>query len=166
MSKQRHQRTEQENHRKAFETYYALGEKRSYRQIAQQLGISLPTIKNRARTFRWQDRVAVRDADGARRMADRTLQETAADQQRNRKIVEMALSKLARAILDGSVKMQLSDLDRLIRLQTFLNERRNEKSGRPETVADVLAELETPRLRELVAYLREHSQQVPDGDGE
>ena len=166
MSKHRHQRIEQENHRKAFEMYFALGEKRSYRQIAQQLGVSLPTIKLWARSFSWQRRIAERDAEGARRMADRTLQETATDQQRNRKLLNLALSKLARAVLDGSVKMNLSDLDRLIRLQTFLDERRDEKSERPETVTDVLEELETPRLRELIAFLQERSQQVPDGDGE
>ena len=166
VTEQRHQRIEQENHRKAFEMYFALGEKRSYRQIAQQLGVSLPTIKNWAAEFDWRRRIAERDAEVGRRMADRTLQSSVEERERNKKIIHMALMKVAKAIAEGKVKAKISDLDCLLRLQTFLDERRDEKSERPETVTDVLEELETPRLRELIEFLRERSQQVPGGDGE
>jgi hypothetical protein len=41
---------------------------------------------------------------------------------RNRKLVEMGLVQVARAIAEGKVKMTVSDLDRLIRLEEYLRE--------------------------------------------
>ena len=61
-----------------------------------------------------------RDAQAARQLADRTLQSSVNDQERDLKIVEMALMRLAKAIADGKVRMQLSDLDRLLRLKALL----------------------------------------------
>jgi hypothetical protein len=41
---------------------------------------------------------------------------------RNRKLVEMGLVQVARTIAEGKVKMTVSDLDRLIRLEEYLME--------------------------------------------
>lgn len=110
-----------DRHEQAFERYYALGEKRTYRQVATDLGVSLSTVKQWSRKHRWKERIAERDAEAARQVADTSLQTTIEDNARNKKIVQMAMVKLARAIADGRIKMQLADLDRLIKLQSYID---------------------------------------------
>jgi len=133
--------TEQEHQRKAFEVYLSLGEKRTYRSVATQLGVSASTVKLWSRSFRWTERIAERDAQVARELADRSLQSAVDETERNLKIVRVALMKLAKGIADGKVKMQLGDLDRLIRLETFLRDGTDGKS--PRTAEEVLIVLQS-----------------------
>jgi transposase len=62
---------EQEHHSQAFEAYHQLGPKRSHKAVAEQLGVSVASVKNWSRSFRWQERIAERDAQIARKMASR-----------------------------------------------------------------------------------------------
>lgn len=114
--------TEHDRHKRAFETYYAQGGSRSHDRVAKELSVSLATVKAWSRSFGWQRRVDERDAQVAREVADRSLQSGVDETERNLKIVRVALMKLAKGIADGKVKMQLGDLDRLIRLETFLRD--------------------------------------------
>lgn len=159
MPKQDHLRTEQDNHRKAFEMYYALGEKRSYRQVAQQLGVSLPTVKLWARAFGWRQRIRERDATVARKVADHAIQSNVRDGERNQKIVELALMKVAKAIAEGKVRIQLSDLDRILRLQEFLESRLDQRDPeRPKTrdefIQRYLHYFSSDEIRRMISLLK------------
>jgi len=134
-------RTEQEHHKKAFEVYYAMGAKRNYRQVAQELDVSPRTVKLWARSFGWKERVAERETATARRVADRTLQSSVSGLERNHKIVEMAIVRLAKAIADGKVRMQLGDLERLIRLQEIVD-RHKDMNRIPQTPEELAAHIE------------------------
>ena len=114
--------TEREHHKKAFEFYYALGEARSYPQVAEESGVSLGTVKLWGRSFDWKGRIQERDAEVARAMADRSMKKGIERGLRNSKIIEMGLVQVAKAIAEGKVKMTVSDLDRLIRLEEYLTE--------------------------------------------
>jgi len=114
--------TEREHHKKAFEFYFALGEGRSYRQVAEESGVSLGTVKLWGRSFDWKGRIHERDAEVARAMADRSMKKGIERGLRNSKIIEMGLVQVAKAIAEGKVKMTVSDLDRLIRLEEYLTE--------------------------------------------
>ena len=114
--------TEQEHHKKAFEFYYGLGEGRSYRQVAQEHGVSLGAVKLWGRSFGWKRRVGERDAEVARALADQSLKDGVERSARNRKIIEMGLVRVAQDIAEGKVKVTMGDLDRLIRLEEFLRE--------------------------------------------
>jgi len=111
---------EQEHQKRAFEQYYAQGGKRSHEKVASELGVSAATVKLWSRSFGWAKRVAERDATVARQVADQTLRSGVDELGRNKKIVQMALIKVAKAINSDKVRVQVGDLDRLIRLQTFL----------------------------------------------
>jgi len=115
-------KTEQEHHRKAFELYFSLGAKRSYREVAKQTGVSPSAVKLWAKSFDWQKRLGEREGEVARRVADQALDSQVNLLARDQKIVHMALMKLAKGIADGKVKMQMGDLDRLIRLRGHLQE--------------------------------------------
>ena len=111
----------EKEHQHAFDCYVSLGERRTYREVASQLGVSERTIRNWARQGNWKQQLREREVDGARRLADQTLEATVTQRSRNRKIVEMALIRLAKAVADGTVRMQLADIERLIRLQADLD---------------------------------------------
>lgn len=111
---------EQKHHRQAFEMYVSLGAKRSYRRVAQQLGVSVSSVKAWARQGQWQQRLQEREAQIARETADRTMEAGVQENERNLKIVRMALLQLAKDISERKIKGQLSDVDRLIRLEEYL----------------------------------------------
>lgn len=54
-------KVETEEHKRLFEFYYALGDKRSTRQVAEELGLSPTTIRRYASAFKWTERVKERD---------------------------------------------------------------------------------------------------------
>ncbi|MFH1312074.1 MAG: hypothetical protein ABIJ00_02500 [Candidatus Eisenbacteria bacterium] len=111
---------EQEHQKKAFEFYYGQGEGRSYRLVAEEFGVSLATVKGWGRAFGWKDRARARDAEVTMALADRGIKDATQKAVRNRKIVEMGLMQVAKAIAEGKVRPTVSDLDRLIRLEEFL----------------------------------------------
>ena len=145
-------KTEQEHHKRAFEIYYAQGVKRSYDRLGKELGISASTVKSWSLSFGWSARIAERDASAARHIADRTLQSTAEELSRNKRIVTMALMKVAKAVADGKVRIQMADLDRLIRLEQLLSETGDDGRHKPGTfrsVKDVEDYLDTLSTAEL-----------------
>lgn len=112
--------TEREHQQRAFELYYAQGGKRSLDRVAKELGVAVATVKSWSRQFQWSKRLAERDASVARQVADQAIRSEVDELGRNKKLVQMALIKVAKAINADKAKVQVGDLDRLIRLQTFL----------------------------------------------
>ena len=118
---------ERENHKKAFEFYYGMGEGRNYRKVAEEFGVSIGAVKLWGRSFGWKRRVADRDAEVARSLAGQSLSDGVERATRDRKIIEMALVRVAQAIAEGKVKPTIADLDRLIRLEELLRKEGEEK---------------------------------------
>ncbi len=105
----------------AFAVYASLPpDERSYASVAQQLGVSMPTVKRWGAEGRWRERLAEREAEVARRVADRTTAGEVDARSRQAKLVELGLIKLANAIAQGEIKGTFGDLDRLVRLEGFL----------------------------------------------
>ena len=113
---------EQERHRKAFEYYYSLGEKRTYQAVARHLGFSLQSVKLWGRKFAWKRKLKEREGEVARAMAARNVDAEVSNRSRNKQIIQLALVQLAKAIAEGKIKMNLSDLERLVRLESFLDQ--------------------------------------------
>ena len=139
--------TEKAHHEQAFEYYFAMGEKRSYEKVAARFQVALSTVKLWARSFRWQERVRERDAEVAREMAARTLNDEVSRRERNLRIVELALIQLAKAVAEGKVKMTLGDLDKLVRLEAFLSDL---PDSRQEVVFGDLKNKSTEELRQMM----------------
>jgi len=139
--------TEKEHHERAFEYYFSLGERRSYRAVAQEFGVSESTVKLWGRSLRWKQRLRERDLAVAREVASRTITDEVSHRERNLKIVQMAMVKLAKAVADGRVKMTMGDLDKLIRLEAFL---RDEPDSRQELVFADLKHKSREEIREMI----------------
>jgi transposase len=120
---------EQEHQTKAFEFYYGLGEGRSYGLVAREFGVSRATVKVWGEAFGWRQRCRERDAQAARAMAERSLEENVEGLARNRKIVKMGLLQVAKAVAEGKVKVTMADLDRLVRLEEYLREEGGPENG-------------------------------------
>ena len=138
---------EQPHHERAFEYYYSLGEKRSYDNVAAEFSVSLSTVKLWGQSFKWKHRVRDRDIQIAREMASRTLSDEVNHREQHLKIVRMATVKLARAIAGGEVKMAIGDLDKLIRLESFL---RDGPDSRQEIIVADLGNKSNEELREMI----------------
>lgn len=165
MSASKTSRPEQERHQQAFERYYALGEKRSFARLAQDLGVSVATLKVWSRKYSWQNRVRERDATVARQVADQSIQSLVDETSRNKRIVQMALIRLAKAIASGQIKMQLGDLDRLIRLQSFLDgysEGQTWDQMTPEQLAQRFDHLLVHMTLEDLKRFRDEAQRLED----
>jgi hypothetical protein len=138
---------EQPHHLRAFEHYYGLGEQRSYERVAAEFSVAASTVKLWARSFGWQDRLRERDLEIARDVAGRAMSDEVTRRERSLQIVHMALVQLAKAIAEGDLRMTLSDLDKLIRLEAFLSD---EPESRHELVVNDLRDRSDEELREMV----------------
>ncbi len=143
----RHLVREQPHQERAFECYYSLGERRSYDKVAHEFGVATSTVKTWGRSFGWKQRIQEREIEIAREVASRTISNEVSYRERNLKIVNAAMARLAKGIVDGTVRMNMGDLDRLIRLESFL---RDEPDSRQEIVFPDLRDKSREELREMV----------------
>jgi transposase len=154
---------EREHHKKAFEVYYALGEKRNHQKVASKLNVSTSSIKLWASRFNWTEKIQQREAEAARILATRVLSDQVSTKKRNLQIVQMALVQLAKAIADGKVKMTLADLDRLVRLESFLMEG---PDSRKEILYHGLTEKSNSELKSLIKEEIEKLRELEIVEGE
>jgi hypothetical protein len=106
---------------RAFLLYQSLGPRRTYTSVAQQLGVSERTVRSWASQGKWRQRLVEREAQAARQAADQVIGSSVANAARKRRMVELALMKVIKAINADKVRIQVGDLDRLLRLQAFLD---------------------------------------------
>jgi hypothetical protein len=138
---------EQPHQVRAFEYYYGLGQHRSYEKVAAQFGVAISTVKLWGTSFGWKERIRDRDLEIARELATRTLGGEVSRRERNTQIIQMAILQLAKAVAEGQVKMTLSDLDKLIRLESYLND---EPDSRREIIIGDLKNKTDQELEEIV----------------
>ena len=117
----------------AFAVFLSLGDRRTYREVAAQLGVALPTVKRWAKAGHWQSRVHEEEAKAARELHDRFTSGQMAQNERNLKIVRAAILRLAKDITEGKVKSQLSDLPRLLQLEQDMLKEPRADDPRPES---------------------------------
>lgn len=139
--------TERDHQKLAFEHYYALGPKRSYKRVADKFKVAPSTVKSWGRSFDWRGRIAERDAQVAREVATRTLNDEVSLRKRSLQIVQMSIVQLAKSIAQGKVRMTLGDLDKLIRLEAFLTD---QPDSRQEIIFGDLKNKSRQELREMM----------------
>jgi hypothetical protein len=148
-----------DRHQQAFEVYAASGPKRTYRHVADQMGVSERTVRHWAKQGKWRQRLEEREDQAARQISGRSMQSTLAERDRDLKIVRMAKMKLARDIAEGKVKGRVPDLETLIRFEGELLGDDGDPLGAliqqlPEEVRDRVIESIRARLMSLVAALQ------------
>lgn len=104
----------------AFELYLSMRPRRSYRRVADQMGVSVSTVKAWSKQNHWRQRIMEREVDESRKLADQVENDADAKSARSLKVVNMAILKIAKAIAEGRVKASMGDLDRMVRLEERL----------------------------------------------
>jgi hypothetical protein len=138
---------EREHHKRAFETYYGMGHARSLTKVAKKIKMSVSVVKLWSREFDWQTRVDERERDVARVMAKSSIQAEADTRLRNKQLLQLALVQIAKQLAEGKVRVTLADLDRLVRLEQFLE---GQADSRQEIIARDLRGKSTEELREML----------------
>ncbi len=113
---------EGERHRLAFERYAALGRGRSLQRLAAELGASESAVKAWSRAFRWRERLEARTREVAEALARESTEAEREELQADRRMVHLAMVRIAKALAEGHVKPTIADMDRVIRLRRELED--------------------------------------------
>ena len=130
----------------AFERYVALGDTRTYAQLAKDLGVSRRAITKRATQERWTDRLAKIEED-AREISDRKLSNELADmQERHLKMVKVMGARVLNALRDHPIENGMDAIraaDLVIKLERLLH---GESSKRTELSIEEISRREIHTL--------------------
>ncbi len=110
MPSQEQTRNETELQKQAFEFYYALGWKRRYAVVARKCEVSVSTIKNWSRWFRWQHRVEELDAETTKVVVARNRASATDQRERDFKMYDLIQRMGIKNILDGRSKVGPKDV--------------------------------------------------------
>jgi len=114
--------TETLRHREAFEFYYRLGDQRSLGLVAGECKVSEKTAAAWSKAFRWQRRVAERDAEIARDLRVQTDTDVLAERIRVRRVIRDAIGDFASRLEADEVHVtSVGDFERLVKLGLLLD---------------------------------------------
>ena len=120
--------------------FYAslLPERRGYRAVAEEFGVSVRTVEKHGRLGGWKERMRL-IAEHAAAETNTSLGRARAEQiEKMVKLIEASLIGYAEKLRRGEVRMAPADLDRLHRLWQQLFDELGEPMGRAEPVAPPL----------------------------
>ena len=113
---------ENELQKKAFEIYYMLGEKRSLRAVAEEIGRTERTVAGWSRSFNWVSRVTQRNIEDAKNRREEQINTQLTDvRTKYRSIINNFMAQLSKDVLDGKIKIRnVQDFERLVKLDLLL----------------------------------------------
>lgn len=117
--------------REAFEIYYQLGDKRSLKLVAEQVGRTERTVAGWSRAFSWVDRVSQREIEENKNNADNNsiLAQTVDVKTRYRIMMNNLMAHASRKIASGELKIRnVQDLERVVKLDLLLMGESTEKT--------------------------------------
>lgn len=129
-------------HFEAFEYYYGLGEGRKLSHVAKKFGVSTTAVEKWSTEFQWVQRVAARDFEAGRRLAEanKTTAEDMRLQYHN--LIKATLSTFVDQMKAGKVKVtKIKDVTDLIRLDLELMGDTLSKSAVSDETASTINQL-------------------------
>ena len=124
---------------KAFQYYYELGEKRTYRNVARKFNKSVEWLQQVSRKFQWIKRVDKRDREVSGQALedyDKILRKA---NKQNLQLIQAFRHRFAERIQSGRIEIRPGDLDRLARLERLILGETTENIG-VTTLSEVLKE--------------------------
>lgn len=114
-------RAEQEE---AFNRYYAMGKNRSLKKLAEEVGLSLMTMKRWSSSLGWSDRIRYKDAMLAGKIEakiDEAIVKSAADKQ---KFIYDILTKAREDFNNGLLRVKtINDLEKIMRISNDMEQK-------------------------------------------
>jgi hypothetical protein len=132
----------------AFALYWAMGHERSYRVLAEQLGVSKRAITDKANAENWAARMQVIEAEVKERVDAKIKDEAVESQLRHRKLLRAVESRAAQAITEHPLRSCLEGIraaEIAIKMQRVIE---GEPGERTEVVVAATTKAEIDRLLE------------------
>lgn len=148
MTETRSPKTEMERHKQAFEYFYALGSRRKYRLVASECQVSVSTIKNWSRDFRWRPRIEDRDAEITKVFAEKVKTETADALEHEIKLLDLIQVKGAKDLVDGRSRSTPNNMLKATEIKRHLLEKMQEDveaEGKSVSARPILVMLDNGR---------------------
>ena len=139
--------------REAFELYYAMGEVRSLKKVAERVDRTERTVAGWSREFDWVDRVKQREIEDAKNNDKNALNSQTTDvKTRYRILINNLMANASRKIADGTLSIRnVQDLERVVKLDLLLM---GESVDRQELVgATELSQADKDRLDTIAKLL-------------
>lgn len=143
--------------REAFEIYYQLGDKRSLRAVADQVGRTERTIAGWSRAFSWVDRVKQREIEDARNNA---LSSSALNSQttdvktRYRIMINNLMAHASKKIALGELKIRnVQDFERVVKLDLLLMGEATDRQDNTGGSSTELSQADKDRLDAIAKLL-------------
>lgn len=132
--------TENIEMKEAFEYYYTLGGDRSLREVARKFNKSLTTIHKWNKSFNWQERCEIRDAENGRRLEERNNDTIVEVKAKYHKVLKALVGKFVEDLNNGRIKIdKISDLVKIIELDMkLLGETETKGSGLMSDLLDAI----------------------------
>lgn len=107
--------------REAFEHYYQLDTKRSYKLVSEKYGRSITTIKRWALSFQWAKRVEQRDIEVKKEVSKRSTEAVVNSKALYRETIATLTETFIREVHAGKVKIRsVLDFEKIVRLDMEL----------------------------------------------
>lgn len=112
------QRIETPEQKQAFETYFMMGEDRSYRKLAKMLNKGVTTIYNWAQWFNWQERIEEREKQVQKIVEERNNKTMAELKLEQARLIDATLSRFWEKVKAGKIEIESwQDYERLWRIR-------------------------------------------------
>lgn len=135
-------------HKEAFEYYYSLGDKRSFKLVESQFNVSNMSVARWSKAFNWQERILQRDIEIGKKLEIKT-NTTVLDEKANyRRIIKEAITAMGTPRAESA-----KDLEILVKLDLLLMGEATEKTD--SDVKMDLSNLTTEQIRELIKNERD-----------
>lgn len=119
-------------HKDAFEYYYTLGSKRSFRLVQSEYKVSGKTIASWSKAFNWQERIQQRDIEVSKGLEKKTNKEIINDKANYVRIIKEAMRQFEENLNKKKVPLESTqDMERLTKLHLLLT---GEATEREETM--------------------------------
>ena len=108
-------------HVEAFNYYYSLGTKRSFKLVQREFNVSNNTVARWSKAFHWQDRIKERDQENAERLKAETDKAIVQSKKDYRELISRAVKEFARKLEAGEIQIRkVDDLVALAKLDLLL----------------------------------------------
>lgn len=159
---------EKEIHRRAFEYYYAMGDKRNLRDVAKEFNVSLTSVHNWSVSFDWKSRIELRDAENAKLLEKKTNETIVEIKAKYHTFLKAMIAKAIEDFKAQKFKIETPlDLVRIIQLDLeLMGEGDAGKGGLMKELTDAIQAGRKLYEAQLQKMQSENGEEDPDQDNE